>query len=41
MAYGTILASLTVEDFGLERLKRTTRREIDDRLDSYRRMLDF
>jgi sugar/nucleoside kinase (ribokinase family) len=41
MAYGTVLASLTVEGFGLERLKRTSRREIDERLEHYRTMLAF
>jgi sugar/nucleoside kinase (ribokinase family) len=41
IAYGTVVASLTVEDFSLERLKRTTRAEIDQRLDEYREMLAF
>jgi sugar/nucleoside kinase (ribokinase family) len=41
MAYGTVIASLTVEDFGLERLKRTDRKEIDERLEKYRTMLAF
>jgi sugar/nucleoside kinase (ribokinase family) len=41
MAYGTVVASLTVEGFGLDRLKRTERREIDQRLDEYRKMLTF
>jgi sugar/nucleoside kinase (ribokinase family) len=41
MAYGTVLASLTVEDFGLQRLMRTSRQEIDDRLRKYRSMLAF
>jgi sugar/nucleoside kinase (ribokinase family) len=41
IAYGTIVASLTVEDFGLERLKRASRGEIDARLEQYRRMLEF
>jgi sugar/nucleoside kinase (ribokinase family) len=41
MAYGTVVASLTVEDFGLERLKRTDRHEIDQRLEQYRHMLSF
>jgi cytidine kinase len=41
IAYGTVVASLTVEDFSLERLKRTTRAEIDHRLDEYRKMLEF
>lgn len=41
IAYGTIVASLTVEDFSLERLKRTTRAEIEQRLEKYRDMLAF
>ncbi|OAI55053.1 sugar kinase [Planctomycetaceae bacterium SCGC AG-212-F19] len=41
MAYGTVLASLTVEDFGLNRLKKTDRKEIDDRLAWYQKMLEF
>jgi sugar/nucleoside kinase (ribokinase family) len=41
IAYGSILGSLTVEGFSLERLKRTTRAEIDQRLEGYRRMIDF
>lgn len=41
MAYGTVLASLCVEDFGPNRLRRTERAEIDDRLERYRAMLQF
>jgi sugar/nucleoside kinase (ribokinase family) len=41
MAYGTVIASLTVEDFGLERLKRAQRSEIDERLHRYQKMLEF
>ncbi len=41
MAYGTVVASLTVEDFGLARLLRTSRHEIDSRLHAYRGMLNF
>lgn len=41
IAYGSVVASLTVEDFGLERLKRATREEIDARLEEYRAMLSF
>ena len=41
MAYGTVVASLTVEGFGLDRLKRTDRGEIDERLERYRKMLSF
>jgi sugar/nucleoside kinase (ribokinase family) len=41
MAYGTVLASFVVEDFSLDRLRRTTREEIDQRLHTYRKMLEF
>jgi cytidine kinase len=41
MAYGTVVASLTVEGFGLERLQRTDRAEIDARMEKYRGMLAF
>jgi sugar/nucleoside kinase (ribokinase family) len=41
MAYGTVVASLTVEGFGLDRLTRTNRPEIDERLEKYRHMLSF
>jgi len=41
MAFGTVVASLTVEDFGLARLQRTSRSEIDARLEQYRAMLSF
>jgi sugar/nucleoside kinase (ribokinase family) len=41
MAYGTVAASLTVEGFGLDRLLRTNRQEIDGRLETYRNMLAF
>jgi sugar/nucleoside kinase (ribokinase family) len=41
MAYGTVVASLTVEGFGLDRLKTATRKDIDDRLEWYRTMLAF
>lgn len=41
MAYGTVVASLTVEGFGLDRLRATTREEIDHRLEQYRQMLAF
>jgi sugar/nucleoside kinase (ribokinase family) len=41
MAYGTVVASLTVEGFGLDRLRRTERKEIDTRLENYRNMLSF
>lgn len=41
MAYGTVVASLAVEGFGLERLKQASRDEIDERLEKYRAMLAF
>jgi sugar/nucleoside kinase (ribokinase family) len=41
MAYGTVLASMTVEGFGLDRLKKTNLQEIDERLEQYRTMLAF
>jgi sugar/nucleoside kinase (ribokinase family) len=41
MAFGTVISSLVVEDFGLRRLERTNRREIDERLEQYRAMLSF
>lgn len=41
MAYGTVVASLNVEDFSLRRFQRTDRDEIDVRLDKYRGMLAF
>jgi sugar/nucleoside kinase (ribokinase family) len=41
MAYGAVVASLIVEDFGLDRLKRSDRTEIDRRLESYRKMISF
>jgi hypothetical protein len=39
MAYGTVVASMTVEGFGLDRLRQATRTEIDNRLVQYRNML--
>ena len=41
IAYGSVVASLTVEGFSLERLKVTSRAEIDGRLEEYKRMLAF
>ncbi|HLJ97787.1 MAG TPA: PfkB family carbohydrate kinase [Gemmataceae bacterium] len=41
MAYGTVVASLTVEGFGLDRLRAARREEIDSRLENYRNMLSF
>ena len=39
LAYGTVTASFTIEDFGLRRLDRLTRTQIDARLGQYRAML--
>ncbi len=41
MAYGTVVASLNVEDFSLHRFQRTERDEIDRRLGQYRAMMSF
>jgi hypothetical protein len=41
MAYGTVIASFTVEGFGLDRLRNVTRAEIDARLEAYRAMMAF
>ena len=41
MAYGTVAASFTVEDFSLDRLQQIEREDLDRRLAEYRRMLTF
>jgi sugar/nucleoside kinase (ribokinase family) len=41
LAYGTLTASFTVEDFSLDRLRQITREELDKRMDEYRKMLSF
>src|SRR5262249_29335581 len=41
MAYGTVVASLAVEGFGLDRFNKASRAEIDARLEKYRNMLAF
>jgi sugar/nucleoside kinase (ribokinase family) len=41
VAYGTIMASLNVEDFSLERLKRATEKDLSLRLNELRRMTAF
>jgi sugar/nucleoside kinase (ribokinase family) len=41
MAYGTVIASFTVEGFSLDRLARITRSDVDQRYDDYRKMTDF
>jgi sugar/nucleoside kinase (ribokinase family) len=41
MAYGTVTASFTIEDFSVRRLERLTVEEIEGRLQMYRGMLEF
>lgn len=41
VAYGSVMASFTVEDFSLRRLDRLTHPEIQERMASYRRMLEL
>jgi sugar/nucleoside kinase (ribokinase family) len=41
MAYGILVASYTVEDFSLGRLKNIGRPDLDQRLTQYRKMLSF
>ena len=41
LAYGTVIASLNVEDFSLRRFQRTERAEVDLRLAEYRDMMSF
>jgi sugar/nucleoside kinase (ribokinase family) len=41
MAYGTLVASFTVEDFSLDRLRGIEREDLDQRMAEYRRMLSF
>ncbi len=41
LAYGTIMASFTVEDFSLERLKKVTNKEIEMRLKEFKNMTHF
>ncbi|MFO0815543.1 MAG: PfkB family carbohydrate kinase [Gemmatales bacterium] len=41
IAYGSVIASVTVEGFGLSRLKEVNRHEINQRLEDYRQMLAF
>jgi len=41
MAYGSVLASFNVEDFGTERVRRLNRDEIDQRLRDFRRITHF
>ncbi len=41
MAYGILVASFTVEDFSLDRLKTIEREDIERRMEEYQRMLRF
>ncbi len=41
MAYGTVLASFNVEEFGTERVSRLSREEIDERFEALRSMTQF
>jgi sugar/nucleoside kinase (ribokinase family) len=41
MAYGILVASFTVEDFSLDRLKNIERQDLDRRMEEYRKMLSF
>jgi sugar/nucleoside kinase (ribokinase family) len=41
MAYGSVLASFNVEDFGTERAQSLTREEIEERLRDFRRVTNF
>jgi sugar/nucleoside kinase (ribokinase family) len=41
LAYGTLMASFTVEDFSLDRLRKIRRDDLDRRMEEYRRMLSF
>lgn len=38
LSWGTILASFTIESFGLDGLRRIARRDLDERLESFRRV---
>lgn len=41
MAYGTLVASFTVEDFSLDRLRQIERDDLERRMEEYRKMLSF
>jgi sugar/nucleoside kinase (ribokinase family) len=41
LAYGTLMASFTVEDFSLDRLRTIGREDLDRRMEQYKRMLTF
>ena len=41
MAYGSVLASFNVEDFGTERVQRLSKEEIEERLRDFQRITRF
>lgn len=41
IAYGSVVASFTVEDFGLDSLRRIKRKDIDERLELFRKISSF
>jgi len=41
LAYGTLMASFTVEDFSLDRLRNIQREDLDRRMEEYQQMLSF
>ncbi len=41
LAYGTLMASFTVEDFSLDRLRSISRKDLNRRMEEYKRMLTF
>jgi sugar/nucleoside kinase (ribokinase family) len=41
LAYGTLTASFTVEDFSLDRLQQIEREDLEARMQEYKRMLSF
>ena len=41
MAYGSVMASFNVEDFGTDRVRRLTEDEIQERLADFKRLTHF
>ena len=41
LAYGIVVASFTVEDFSLDRMREIERTDIESRMRDYKKMLDF
>jgi sugar/nucleoside kinase (ribokinase family) len=41
MAYGILVASFNVEGFGLERMQKISRDDIEGRMGAYKKMLSF